>query len=171
MSLSLSLYIYIYIYMYTCIYIYIYTHVCVYIHTYIHIHVYTYMHIYIHTCFFWRDAHFRRRRAPSEVTPRWKLRQLRQREKLRQSPSPRTLRTRRDTRATKARDHYAAAHSQKVGHHAEEGVAVSQHFVVDVDGEVHEVPRGCEGGLRRSARVPSSVLDIYRGHKVVVHGV
>ena len=52
----------------------------------------------------------------------------------------------------------------------EEGVAVSQHFV-DMDGEVHEVPRGCEGGLRRSARVPSSVLDIYRGRKVVVHGV
>ena len=53
--------------------------------------------------FFARDAHFRRMRAPSEVTPRWKLRQQRQWEKLRQSPSPRTLRTRRDTRAAKAR--------------------------------------------------------------------
>ena len=63
-----------------------------------------------------------------------------------------------------------AAHSRRVEHHVEEEVAVSQHFV-DVDGEVHEVPRGCEGGLRRSARVPSSVLDIYRGRKVVVHGV
>ena len=109
-------------------------------------------------------------RAPSEVTPRWKLRQQRQWERLRQSPSPRTLRT-RGNEGGQGEGHYAAAHSQKVGHHAEEGVAVSQHFVVDVDGEVHEVPRGCEGGLRRSARVPSSVLNIYRGHKVVVHGV
>ena len=53
--------------------------------------------------------------------------------------------------------------------HVEEEVAVSQHFV-DVDGEVHEVPRGDESVLRRLARVPRSVLDIYKGRRVVVHG-
>ena len=63
-------------------------------------------------------------------------------------------------------EHHVEDH---VGDHVEEEVAVSQHFV-DVDGEVHEVPRGCEGGLRRSARVPRSVLDIYKGRRVVVHG-
>ena len=51
-----------------------------------------------------------------------------------------------------------------------EEAAVSQRSM-DVVGEVHEVPRGCGGELRRSARTSGSVLDIYRGRRVVVHGI